>query len=101
MKIFRLIPILALGLQMGFGADENGSSGRGQNVGNDIFEEHNYYLKYQSKTIANDGECGVCDEVKDGYYTERTKFDTTTGTTYCSVYEYSTGKFVGYANKTS
>ena len=38
MKIFRLIFILALGLQVGFGADENGGSGSGQNVSNDIFE---------------------------------------------------------------
>ena len=57
-------------------------------------------MKYQSKSIVNDGECGKCDDVKDGFYTERIKVDTVTGTTYCSVHEYTSGKFVGYANKT-
>lgn len=39
---------------MGFCADENGSSGSGQNVNNTNDKEHKYYLKYQSKSIVNE-----------------------------------------------
>ena len=101
MKIFRLILILALGLQIGFGADENGSSGSGQNVGN-ANEDYKYYLKYQSKSIVNDGECWVCDEVKDGYVAVEETIDEITGTTYCLVYKKTDmrkGAHIGYANR--
>lgn len=56
-------------------------------VKNDAFEEHNYYLKYQSKAIVNDGECGVCDEVKDGFIAVKYDYNDETGTTYCNVFK--------------
>lgn len=100
MKIFRLILILALGLQIGFGADENGSSGSGQNAGNTNDEEHKYYLKYQSKTIVNDGECGVCDEVKEGFTALKYHEDFAKGITYCYVVKNTDmTTIVGYAHK--
>lgn len=95
MKIFRLILILALGLQIGFGEGENSGTN----------DEHNVYLKnstqkYESMTIVNDGKCGVCDEVKDGYKTIFDSYDPQTGTTYCSVVlESNTNNYIGTANK--
>lgn len=101
MKIFRLILILALGLQIGFGEGESGSSGSGQNVSN-TNEDYKYYLKYQSKSIVNEGECWVCDEVKDGYVAVEETIDEITGTTYCLVYKKTDmrkGAHIGYANR--
>ena len=79
MKFFKILLILALGLQVGlFGTEEETSSS-----GND---DHKYYLKYQSKAIVNDGECHKCDEVKDGFVAVEYDYDNITGTTYCNVY---------------
>ena len=53
MKIFKILLILALGLQIGLlGAEgESGSA-----TSNDNDEDYRYYLKYQSKAIVNNGE---------------------------------------------
>lgn len=77
MKIFKILLILALGLQIGFAEGETSSSGN---------DNHKYYLKYQSKAIVNDGECHKCDEVKDGFVAVEYDYDNITGTTYCNVY---------------
>ena len=95
MKIFRLILILALGLQIGFGADENGSSESGQNV-NDGYN----YLKYQGNSIVNNGKCGECDAVLDGYVSRRYYYDVSTGTTYCYVYKESDLKEENFVGQT-
>ena len=79
MKIFKILLILALGLQVGL----LGAEGETSSSGND---DHKYYLKYQSKAIVNDGECHKCDEVKDGFVAVEYDYDNITGTTYCNVY---------------
>ena len=97
MKFFKILLILSLGLQIGL----LGDSGSGNND-NDVFADYNYYLKYESKSIVNDGECWVCDEVKDGFVAIKESVDTTTGTTYCKVYkttDISDGAHIGFANR--
>ena len=76
MKFFKILLILALGLQVGlFGAE-----GENENDGEN-------YLKYQGNSIVNDGECGKCDAVLDGYVSRLYHYDVASGTTYCYVYK--------------
>ena len=92
MKIFKILLILALELQVGFAEGESG-------------DDYNVYLKnpstqYRSITIVNDGKCGECDEVKDGYKAIFDSYDSRTGTTYCSVVlNTNLNHYVGTANK--
>lgn len=73
MKIFRLIFILALGLQIGFGADENGNG------------EDSPFLKNDS--ISNNSTCSwQCREVKNGYTTKIKGYDIVSGETQCAIF---------------
>lgn len=80
MKIFRLILILALGLQIGFGADENGQNDNEQ-LKKEVFVNSN-------DRVVDGGSCTwQCRQVKQGYKTKIMNVDYETGTTICKIYE--------------
>ena len=95
MKIFKILLILALGLQVGlFGAE--GESGSNQtNQEESPFSKDDLYVK--------SGSCSwQCREVKDGYVTKISGYDIVSGETQCVVFKQGTEIPLDYnANQTN
>ena len=98
MKIFKILLILALGLQIGLFGDE-GESGSGQTN-----QEENPFNGAKDDSYVTGGACSwQCRSVGAGYRTQIVGFNYDTGTTLCNVYRLTDSEPLSQfnANKTN